>query len=410
MEINNHKSSQPVEFPGGEKTNLDRWGWGSIGINLLLSLLNLSIAYFSGSLAVVSEMIHNLVDLMSSVAVLLGLKISRRHSKAFPYGLYKVENVISVALALLIFFTGYEIAREAVLGSQQIKVISLWMFGGVTLSALIPLLFSYFELRAGKSANSPSLIASATEYRTHVFTSGVVLFSLITHSFGLNLDRFAALVVVFFIAKSGWGLLRDGMRVLLDASLDPETLAQVRKIIESDPATDQINNLTGRNSGKYRFLEAEITLRVDDLKKAHDASQRIEQAIKAEVPFIERVLIHYEPAVPTFKSYAFPLNSSAGILSDHFGEAPYFGVIKRRLSDGSIEKHELIRNPYQAEVKSKGIQVAEWLVSQKVDCIVLKENIQGKGPEIVLSNAGVELLYTRADTLTAAIQEFHLEG
>src|SRR4030043_2440109 len=157
---------------------VERWGWGSIGINLLLSVLNLGIAIASGSLAVTSEMVHNLVDLMASVGVLMGLRISQRRSKSFPYGLYKVENVVSVMLAGLIFFTGYEIVREALFSYRGQTTVSLWMLVGVLLSAVIPLLFSHFELRTAKAANSPSLTASALEYRTHIFSSGIVLTSL----------------------------------------------------------------------------------------------------------------------------------------------------------------------------------------------------------------------------------------
>ncbi len=207
---------------------LEGWGWGSIGVNVLLGLLNLWIAVASGNLAVAAEMLHNLIDLISSAAVLVGLKISQRRSKSFPYGLYKIENVIAVGMAGLIFFTGFEIIREAFSAAQQQTTVNRWMVAGVILSALIPLSFSHFELRAGKAANSPSLIAEAQEYRVHIFSSGAVLISLIGHFFGLSLDRLAALIVVFFIAKSGWELLKDGMRVLLDASLDAETLAQVR--------------------------------------------------------------------------------------------------------------------------------------------------------------------------------------
>jgi cation diffusion facilitator family transporter len=401
----NRKPKVLVEGQENYGVEVERWGWRSISVNLVLSLLNLVIAVASGSLAVTSEMVHNLVDLMASIVVLIGLRISQRRSKSFPYGLYKVENVVSVMLAGLIFFTGYEIVREALFSYRGQTTINPWMLAGVSLSAVIPLLFSHFELHAGKAANSPSLIASALEYRTHIFSSGIVLISLISHYFGLNLDRPAALLVVFFITRTGWELLKDGMRVLLDASLDAETLAQVRRIIENDPATDQIKQLTGRNSGRYRFLEAEVTLRMNDLKKAHDVSQRIEQAIRAEVPHIERVLIHYEPAVPTLSCYAFPLATSDGILSDHFGEALYFALIRFRLSDGEIEKQEVVHNPYREVSKAKGIRVAEWLVTQKVDRVVLKENLQGKGPEYVFSDAGVEVIYTKAGSVSSALDE-----
>ena len=69
-----------------------RVAWASIGFNIFLSLLNLALASASGSLAVIAEVIHNLVDLVTAVAVLVGVKISERKSRSFPYGLYKVET------------------------------------------------------------------------------------------------------------------------------------------------------------------------------------------------------------------------------------------------------------------------------------------------------------------------------
>lgn len=384
---------------------VERWGWASIGVNILLSLLNLGISIASGSLAVAAEMIHNLVDLAASVTVLVGLKISQRRSKAFPYGLYKVENVVSIGIAGLIFFTGYEIVHEAIFATPRITKVSPWMLAGVVLSAIIPLAFSYFELKVGHKANSPSLAAEAHEYRTHVFSSGVVFVALLGWFFGLRLDRWAALFVVVFIVKTGGELLRDGMRVLLDASIDASTLSQVREIIRNDPAVVQVKTLMGRNSGRYRFLEAEVNLRVNDLQKAHAISQRLERTIREMVPHVERVLIHYEPADPTHLRYAFPLAAPDGRLSEHFGEAPYMALITLRLADRAVEKREVIINPHRQEEKAKGIKVAEWLVSLKVDRIFIKESLQGKGPEYVFASAGVEMARIDFDMLDMALDK-----
>ncbi len=382
---------------------IERWGWASIGVNVLLCMLNLIISIASGSLAVAAETIHNLVDLAASVAVLVGLKISRRRSKNFPYGLYKVENIVAVGVSGLIFLTGYEIVHEALFAPPRATTVGLWMLAGVMLSAMIPLAYGYFELRAGKDANSPSLIASAQEFHTHVFSSGVVFAALLGQVFGLRLDRWAALLVVVFIARTGWELLRDGMRVLLDASIDATTLSQVREIIQNDPAVVELKTLVGRNSGRYRFLEAELGLRVNDLQKAHAISQRLEQTIKEIVPHVERVLIHYEPIVPTHLRYAFPLAAPDGKLSKHFGEAPYMALITLRLADGAIEQREVLINPYSQEEKAKGIKVAEWLVSRKVDRIFIKESLHGKGPAYVFANAGVQVASTELNTLDSVL-------
>jgi divalent metal cation (Fe/Co/Zn/Cd) transporter len=133
-----------VEQDRGATPQAAQVAWASIAVNVFLSLLNLAIAVASGSLAVAAEMVHNLVDLVASVAVLAGVKISERESRAFPYGLYKVENVVAVGVAILIFFTGYEIAKEALFAEPEAATVSGWMLVGVALSALVPLAFSMY--------------------------------------------------------------------------------------------------------------------------------------------------------------------------------------------------------------------------------------------------------------------------
>jgi cation diffusion facilitator family transporter len=392
-----------------------RVAWASIAVNVFLSLLNLVIAASSGSLAVAAEMVHNLVDLVASVAVLAGVKISERESRAFPYGLYKVENVVAVGVAVLIFFTGYEIAKEALFAEAQAATVNGWMLAGVALSAIIPLAFSFYEMRVGRELNSPSLMADAAEYRAHVFSSGVVFLALIGQMIGFPLDRYAALVIVVLIAKTGWELLSDGMRVLLDASLEPETLDQVRTILESEPTVTEVRSLVGRNAGRYRFLEAEVALRVDDLEKAHAVSNRLGKAIRDQVPHVERVRIHYEPQVRTHLRYAVPLADAGGTVSEHFGESPYFGLVTVRVADGQrsedsspqVERQEVLMNPHKDVEKAKGIRVGEWLVDLNTDVVLLRqeERVHGRGSAYVLADAGVETRLTQAATLIEAVAE-----
>lgn len=385
--------------------HVERWGWYSIGVNVILAAINLAIARASGSLAVEAEMVHNFVDLLTAIAVLVGLSLATRKTKTFPYGLYKLENVVSVGLAMMIFVTAYEIAKDALFAETRIAVVSPWMLVGVLVAVIIPLVFSHFELRAGRAANSPALIADAKEYRAHVFTTGVVFAALLGQRFDLPLDRVAAVVIVVAIAKTGWELLADGMRVLLDASLDSDTLLSIREIVAGDPAVAEVVEVTGRNAGRFRFVEVEAALRVSDLQKAEAATRRIEHRIREAVAHVDRVLIHAEPMERTHVRFALPLADPGGALSDHFGEAPYFALVRVRLADAAFEERQVLENPFIREERAKGIQVAEWLVEHKADVVLTWDSLKGKGPVYVFGDAGVELRETDAQDLEEAIQQ-----
>jgi cation diffusion facilitator family transporter len=338
------------------------------------------------------------------VGVLLGLKLATRKSKAFPYGLYKVENIVSVVLAVMTFVTAYEIARDALFARTSPTTVDAWMLVGVVVATAIPLAFSHFELRAGRAANSPALIADAREYRAHVFTTGVVFAALLAQWFNLPLDRIAALVIVVAIGKTGWELLVEGMRVLLDASLDADTILKIRQTITAEPTVAAVTWVTGRNAGRFRFVEAEVALRVRELGKAEAATRRIEARIHQACPHVDRVLIHAEPVQRTHLWYATPLADAGGTLSDHFGEAPYFALVRLRLADGLVEEQRITANPFLEEERAKGIQVAEWLVAQKVDVVLVKESLRGKGPVYVFRDAGIELQQTDKAKLAEVIR------
>jgi cation diffusion facilitator family transporter len=390
--------------------NIERWGWYSIAVNVVLGGINLSIAVASGSLAVGAEMVHNLVDLLTAIGVLIGIKLATRKSRAFPYGLYKLENLITVALAGMILVTAYEIGRQALFNPSHEPTVNLWMLGGLLIAMAIPLVFSRFELRAGQAANSPALIADAKEYQVHVLTTGLAFFALLTQWFHFPLDRIAALVIVVVIAKTGWDLLVEGIRVLLDASLDADTLVKIREIVASEPTVAEVESVTGRNAGRFRFIEIEVTLRSSGLEKAEAATQHIERRIHESIFNVERVLIHAEPARRTHLRYAAPLADADGTLSQHFGEAPYFSLITVRRADGLLERKQIVENPHRHEEKAKGIRVSEWLVDQKVDVVLLKKSLSGKGPVYVFGDAAVEMWETEATTLSAALSEIAGQG
>ena len=131
----------------------------------------------------------------------------------------------------------------------------------------------------------------------------------------------------------------------------------------------------------------------------------IETQIRRAVPHVERVLIHAEPIERTCLRYAVPLADSGDTISEHFGEAPYFALVRVRLADGAIEEQQVIANPHKDVEKAKGIQVAEWLVAQKIDVVQLKESLRGKGPVYVFGDAGVEMQETETTALSEVMAE-----
>lgn len=379
-------------------------------LNLGLAAMKAVLALSSGSLAITASTIDSATDSVASLFLCIGLKLSTRKTSTFPLGLYKIENLLAVALAFFIFFAGYEIARHAFSPSDMAPDISLTAILLLSAGAVATFLFGRYAVVAGRRTESPTLIAEGRHRQADVLSSVLVLVSVsITHLnldialYGITLDRMAAILVLLFIAHTGWVLLSDGMRVLLDASVDHETLNEVKNIIESEPMVAEVKSLAGRNAGRFRFLQASVSMRTDDLQKAHEISERIESTIRSRVPHVERVMIHYEPQAREYMRIAVPLADPGGKLSLHFGDSPYFAIVQLRLSDDELVEQRVIKNPYTTVSKGKGIRVAEWLVEENIDRIALAVGIKNKGPDYVFSNAGVKVHVVPAADLKEAI-------
>ncbi|MGE0657945.1 MAG: cation diffusion facilitator family transporter [Reyranellaceae bacterium] len=376
-----------------------RWGWYSIGVNLVVAALHGLIAVASGSIAVTAEFLHNITDLASAAAVVAGLKLAARKSRAFPYGLYKVENLVAVGIAMMIFLTAYEISSSVLTATAEIPRVDGWMLPSLIVTMAIPLAFSFFEMRVARRTNSPALLADAREYRVHAYTTGLAFAALLSAWFELPFDRIAALIIMIAVVKTGWDLLADGLRVLLDASLDATSVGEIKRIIEADPVVSEVNWVTGRNAGRFRFVEAGVTLRLVDLARAEAASRRIEAAVRSALPQIERILLHLEPPTPTRLRYALPLADLSGTISQHFGEAPYFAFVTLDRASGAIHEQNIRTNVHRAEERAKGLRVAEWLAREKVDRVVVPRSLEGRGPAYVFRDSGIELEMTEAQTL-----------
>ncbi len=371
----------------------------SLLFNLVLVGAKLLLSALSGSLALRADAVHSLVDVLASVALILGLKISEKKSRSFPLGLYKVENLASIAISFLLFVTAYEIFMEAVLGEAEPAHFPGFVLYFVAAIIPLPYLFGSFQIRVGKQTGSPSLIADGVQHKADVLTSSLVFLALIAQSFAIPLDRIAAAIIALVIVKEGWKILVAGMRVLLDASVDGRTLERIRALIMEAPEVASLEELVARNSGRYIFVQANLIFRITDLKRAHLASERIEAKIRKELPHVDLVLIHYEPQVRASLRYAAPLQDASGTIGEHFGESPYFALVEIGLQEMKLNKQEIVANPFRDLAKGKGLKVAKFLLTYKPDVILSKESLSGKGPGYVFAEAGVETSQTGAKTL-----------
>jgi cation diffusion facilitator family transporter len=387
----------------------------SIVVTAFLVVIKYTIGILSGSIALIADAVHSFTDVISSIGVFIGLKISsRKPTETFPYGFYKAENIVSLFLALAIFYAGYEIVLTSVEKFEAGALTNVPAAISVALASLVlTLLLSSYKLKVGREMNSPSIIADGKHTRTDVYASAVVLLGIVGNYMGFySLDQMAGIVIAVFIFKSGYEILKDSIKVLLDASIDYESLHRIRELASEVRGVRKIHSLKARNSGKFIFVELEIETNLRDLERAHQLSGKIDEKIKSKLKNVDKVIIHIEPEEKEFIRYAVPCTENNGMrskVSMHFGEAEYFCIFDMKTEDRELTDMRFIKNPFIALEKRKGLKAAELLVSHNIDKLVTKESIAKKSAFYVMEDAYVDFDVTDADTIGEVIDNLSLE-
>ena len=269
----------------------------SAGFHVVLVVSKYGLGLFSGSLALRADAFHSFADVLSSLGIFLGIKIAERKSDQFPYGLYKVENVAALVTSLFIFLAAYNIVRELIdagptMGISNVPIVVL----GLLVIVVLIFCFSRYEMNIGRKTGSPSLVADAKHIGTDLISTAGIIAGLLLGLWKPQFDRIVAFTIAILIGRLGWTIFADSMKVLLDASIKDEMLSDIREVFYSFSPVQDVTQLSGRCSGRYKFVEAEIIMDIETLQDAHDISSSIEEEVYDCFPEIDKLLIHYEPA------------------------------------------------------------------------------------------------------------------
>ena len=388
----------------GKKNDGKRLAAMSLGLNVFFGVIEFFLYLSTKSSALLAAAVHTVTDVIGSFLIIVGIYLSEKKSERFPWGLYKIENISAVLVAGLIFLSAYEIAkniyRPSPLNIENLTMTLVVLF----FMAFSVVFFSKYEAKRAKMLNSPSLMADAESWRMDIAPLAVVAAGIAGARFSYPvIDRVAAVTVLIIVIRAGYEIMRDSVKSLLDASVDRATLNAMIKIIEGFSEVKEIISLNARNSGRFIFVHLELSFALKRLKEAHEVAEDIDKEIKRRIPFVERVIIHYEPERKDHQRYAVPLLNREGEISKHFGSAPFIALWDKRITDGVSISQEIVENPFLQMEKKKGIRLADLLVEKGIDTLYLREDFEGKGPKYVLSDAGVEVRRTSLQNLKELI-------
>ena len=255
----------------------------------------------TGSIAILADAAHSVIDLSGVVIGYIGIRISGKpadEEHAFGHG--KAENIASGIIAGLIFIAAgtifYQAVRKLITGGT-VELVTVGIY--VTVGAIVVnTVVSWYALRVSRATDSVALEATARDMLADVFSSVAVLVGLIlVKLIGLViLDPIVALLVSAIIARTAYLTIRKSFAGLMDTKLPEEEEKELLSCIE-----EHIGQLAGfhkvrtRKAGSQRFIDLHLMLPKNaSLEEAHQMCDHLEEDIENRLPN-SSVTIHVEP-------------------------------------------------------------------------------------------------------------------
>jgi cation diffusion facilitator family transporter len=253
----------------------------------LTGLIELVIAFVSGSVALLGDALHNLSDVSTSVLVFVGFRASRQvASERYPYGYERAEDLAGIGVALVIWGSAIVAGAESV--AKLVRHGATHHVGWGIAAAVIGIagnqLVARYKLVVGRRIQSATMIADAKHSWLDALSSGGALLGLVGVAAGWGwADGVAGIVVTGFICHVGWQVSSDIGHRLLDG-VDPAVIATAEAVAAQ---TDGVVHAHARARWTGRTLRVEVEGWVDSETSVTDADRigrRVADRLSARLP------------------------------------------------------------------------------------------------------------------------------
>jgi cation diffusion facilitator family transporter len=297
---NHYNHTHGVIDPALLATQRGIWAvkWSLIGL-AATAVFQLTIVFFSGSVALLADTIHNIADAGTAIPLWIAFTLARRPpSRRFTYGYGRVEDVAGLVIVLTILLSavlaGYQ-SINRLLHPQPVE--HLW---AVALASLIGFagneMVALFRIRVGKQINSAALVADGHHARVDGLTSLGVLFSAVGLWLGYSLaDPIIGLLITAAILPIVWESGKAVLGRLLDG-VDPEVVDEITHAINHTQGVRDVTEVRLRWSGHR--LHAEVNLAVSpklSVAEGHAIAVEARHQLLHKLPYLSNVTIHIDP-------------------------------------------------------------------------------------------------------------------
>lgn len=277
----------------------------TIILNVILSVTKLIMGLFGRSSALVSDAAHSLSDVFSTVAVIIGARLSGvAADHDHPYGHEKFEAIASLFLAFILILTalgigygGLQSVISHIRGTGIIeRPLPIALFGAALSIVVKEAMYQYTIIRA-RRVKSTSMKADAWHHRSDALSSIGSLIGIGGAMLGfVILDPIAATIIALIILRVAFKIMSHTIDQIVDKAPDDETMMKVKGVIMDVPGVKAIDEIRMRMHVEKMYVDLEIAVDTKlSLLEAHGIAERVHHDVEAHFPDVKHCAVHVNP-------------------------------------------------------------------------------------------------------------------
>ncbi|WP_336279461.1 cation diffusion facilitator family transporter [Bartonella sp. CB175] len=283
------------------KINIKRLILYSIFVSCIVFALKYWVYYITGSVALYSDALESIINILASLATLWAIKVSMKpEDQNHPFGHYKAEYFSAILEGVLIIVAAVLILREAWMALSTVVISQkpgIWLVIHLAAS-IINYAWGWILIQQGKIHRSPALKADGVHFITDFFTSLGILIGLLAAFFGgwAILDPILAIIVAVNILFQGGKVIRNAVQGLMDVGVELSETIRIRDLISANAhGALEVHDLRTRVAGRIIFIEFHLVVpAVMQVGEAHQICNKIEDVLEKEFDNVH-ISIHIEP-------------------------------------------------------------------------------------------------------------------
>jgi cation diffusion facilitator family transporter len=283
---------------------VSRITWIGLVVNVLLSVAKVAAGIAGNSRAVLADGIHSISDLVTDVALLVGVRFwSAPADDNHPYGHGRLETLITVCIGLILAGAGIGIGWDAISAfrtgeAHHSKPVA---FFAALASIISKELLYQWTVREGRRLNSSAVVANAWHHRSDALSSIpaalAVAVAMLLPEWAF-VDLVGAIIVAVFILHAAWSICFPALEMLTDKTAPAEVMEHLNELVCSVPGVLSVHRLRSRYQGAGLLVDMHIGVDGEiSVTEGHAVADAVEKLLLEEGQEVIEVLVHVDPWV-----------------------------------------------------------------------------------------------------------------